>query len=147
MFAWVKQCESYSMYEDFEPRKDTDLCDSSNNDEVAEIYAMLKEYNGCAPIDIQGTILVVSANFNREAIVRAILADHVANGVESIGKLEFALDIACTNGHLEIAKMVACGDDGQVKSLLPPSSALRYTIVLQVTWDALGRYLQMTPTM
>jgi hypothetical protein len=125
VFACVKQCEST---ENIHLHKGNDSCDSSNNKEVAEIYAKLQEnikwqYD---PNDMQRVVLFVSASFNRTAIVRAILADKAANGVEWSNDYKDALSFAFENGHVESAALLACGDDGQVRSLMDKLSALRY---------------------
>jgi ankyrin repeat protein len=124
VLMYVKQCESLK---DFDPDDDSDSRDSSNNNkEVEELYAMLQENIEYHPGGIRTAVLVASASFNSITIVRAILADNDVNGVEWSSELECALDIACTKGHVEIAKLVACVEDGQVSSTLSPSSALRY---------------------
>jgi hypothetical protein len=104
---------------------ETEPHDSGSNADkhvVEKIYVLLQhifEHDGSS---IRDAVLVVSASFNRVAVVGAMLGD---KAVSVRGKTR-ALDAACTNGHLEVATVIACLNDGQVSPTLDQSLALRY---------------------
>jgi hypothetical protein len=123
LFTHMGRCESAMRCQ---RHPEPEYRDSSNEavQQVGKIYAMLQE--SIEASDIRSAVLVVSARFNSATIVRAILADNNANGVEWNSQQRSALEDACTNGHLETATLLACADGTQVSSMLNPSLALRY---------------------
>jgi ankyrin repeat protein len=123
LFMHMERCESAMRCE---PHPEPESPDSSNEavQQVGKIFEMLQE--NIETNDIRSAVLVVSVRFSRAAIVRAILADNRANGVEWNSQQQCALEHACTNGHLEIATLLACADGTQVSSMVNQSLALRY---------------------
>jgi ankyrin repeat protein len=124
LFTYMGRCERAMRCH---PHPEPESRDSSNEaaQQVGKIYAMLQESTNTS--EILSVVLVVSARFSRAAIVRAILTDYNANGVEWLNsQQQCALEHACTNGHLEIATLLACADGTQVCSMLDQSLALRY---------------------
>jgi hypothetical protein len=125
LFTHMGRCESAVRWQ---AHPEPESRDSSNGavQQVGKIYAMLQESVEVEASNIRSAVLVVSARLNSVAIVRAILADNNANGVEWNSQQQCALEDACTNGHLEIATLLACADGTQVSSMLDQSLALRY---------------------
>jgi hypothetical protein len=123
LFICMERC---STVKKFQRRTETDSRGSSNKptSQLEKIYAMLQD--NIEATNVRDAILLGSASFNSAAIARAILANNAANGVEWRSQQERALDVACHNGHLEVATVIACNDDGQVNSQLTQSLALRY---------------------
>jgi hypothetical protein len=129
LFTYMEQCRTVTPLPPSAAARDA--CHSNGDTttpKVEEIYAMLHltDSLGYDATAIEGTILVVAASFNRVAIARAILAINAANGVEWRSQQESALEAACANGHLEVARVIARLNEGQVCSKLNQSLALRY---------------------
>jgi ankyrin repeat protein len=127
LFIEMERCESAMRCQ---PHPEPEYRNSSNEavQQAGKIYTMLLQ-ESIEASDIRSAVLVVSARFNSATIVRAILADNHANGVEWNGQQRSALEDACTNGHLEVATLLACADGTTVSSMLKQSLALRYYCV------------------
>jgi ankyrin repeat protein len=128
LFTYIERC---STVKKFQRPAETDSRDFSNKaaPQVQEIYESIYVWFYDHIIDatnLYDATLTVAARSNRVALVRTMLAVDAANGVEWSIAQERALDAACTNGHLEVATVIACVDDGQVSSMLDQSLALRY---------------------